>query len=265
MTTIVENINSGLFTWQSSAFAADSLLTLCLSCPEDHGFLNFKSRLDENRSERLKILREIIRQYYPSFDGPIVQMGTTSLNETAIIAECDDLHDGKVISSTDALITDRRNVAFFFSPADCLPIFLWSKEEKVAAMVHGHWRQTLELSVNAVHAMHYFYGIEHDNIRCEIGPSIQQCCYRFDRKLISDDQLNHHVWKNHIQTHHDQVAINLQSATMSNLILNGLKTYNVNSSYICTCCSKNSNQQYNFPSNFRDHSPNRFIALMLIM
>ncbi|RMG77015.1 MAG: laccase domain-containing protein, partial [Bacteroidetes bacterium] len=65
----------------------------------------------------------------------VLQAQTHSGNVTVVSESC-------MLQDNDALITKERNLALCISIADCTPILLFDKKNKVIAGVHSGWRGT---------------------------------------------------------------------------------------------------------------------------
>ncbi|MFZ2323141.1 MAG: peptidoglycan editing factor PgeF [Ignavibacteriaceae bacterium] len=94
---------------------------------------------------------------------------------------------------SDALITSKNNLGLAISAADCTPIFIYDRKNKVIAGVHSGWRGTkqkilyktlLELAGN--------FNSKAENLFVYIGPSISAVNYevgqdvaeKFDKKYV---------------------------------------------------------------------------------
>ena len=81
----------------------------------------------------------------------------------------------------DAIITCRTNLAICIKTADCVPVFIVDKVQKVIAAVHAGWRGTaLGISAKVIRLMQHQYGSLPQDILAAIGPSIGRCCYEVD-------------------------------------------------------------------------------------
>lgn len=73
----------------------------------------------------------------------------------------------------DAILTDRPGVTLFMRFADCVPIFLFDPQRKVAGLAHAGWMGTVRGTVAAaVKAMQDCYHSRPQDILAGIGPSI---------------------------------------------------------------------------------------------
>ena len=89
------------------------------------------------------------------------------------------------LMETDALITNERRICVAVMSADCVPILLFDRKNKVIAAVHAGWRGTvariLELTLQEMNAA---YGTAGDDIVAGIGPSVSQDSYEVGEEVV---------------------------------------------------------------------------------
>lgn len=136
---------------------------------------------------------------------------------------------------TDALITDRRGIYLVVSVADCPPVFLYSPEGHVIAVVHSGWRGTLDrIAARTVVEIEDGCSCNPEGIIAVIGPSIGPCCYEvgedvasmFDGRFLTGSAKGGH-------------RLNLWEAVKQQLIESGLNPKNIFNPEVCTCCNQN--------------------------
>lgn len=82
---------------------------------------------------------------------------------------------------TDALILNNKDQAIYLNFADCTPVILYDKMQKIAAISHAGWRGTVQRIVpKTVEKMNSYP----QNIIAVIGPAICEKCYE-----VGDDVL----------------------------------------------------------------------------
>lgn len=82
------------------------------------------------------------------------------------------------IPDTDALITDKRNLALAIFTADCLPIFLYEPKKPAIGLIHASWRSSKEnLTSKTVQLMKKLFNIRSEDLYVGFGPAIRKCCY----------------------------------------------------------------------------------------
>jgi len=89
------------------------------------------------------------------------------------------------LMETDALITNERRICVAVMSADCVPILLFDRKNKVIAAVHAGWRGTvariLELTLQEMNAV---YGTAGADIVAGIGPSVSQDSYEVGEEVV---------------------------------------------------------------------------------
>ena len=89
------------------------------------------------------------------------------------------------LMETDALITSEKGICVAVMSADCVPILLFDKKNKVVAAVHSGWRGTvariLDLTLQEMKAT---YGTKGEDIVAAIGPSVSQDSYEVGEEVV---------------------------------------------------------------------------------
>lgn len=91
---------------------------------------------------------------------------------------------GKTIELCDGLITNDKNIYLCIFTADCMPVFLASRDYSVVAMVHAGWRGLAGgIIESATIRFLEDFGISSQDIIAYIGPHISKCCYQVGNEL----------------------------------------------------------------------------------
>ena len=89
------------------------------------------------------------------------------------------------LMETDALITRERGICIAVMSADCVPILLLDKKNKVIAAVHSGWRGTVARILDlTLKEMKSVYGTKGENIVAAIGPSVSQDSYEVGSEVV---------------------------------------------------------------------------------
>ncbi|MBR7042337.1 MAG: peptidoglycan editing factor PgeF [Bacilli bacterium] len=164
------------------------------------------------------------------------------------------IHSGKVITlddnyknntDGDSLITNVPNKALIIRTADCIPIVLYDKKNKVLAAVHSGWKGTLNnIVINALNMMVDKYKSNIEDISAYLYPSIRQCHFE-----VEDDVYN--LFKDKITNINDYTTnkgikyyIDLEKIITDNLTNAGIK--NIHDSNICTYCNHDEYYSYRY-------------------
>ena len=141
------------------------------------------------------------------------------------------------LKGIDALITHLPRICICVLTADCAPIFIYDKNNKVIAMVHAGWRGTVKgIGVKTIQEMSRIYGSAPDELICGIGPSIGPDIYEVGHEVIEavkyafgDDSAQ--LLKN---TDSDHALLNLWEANKILLTRAGVRPDNIEVAGICT-------------------------------
>lgn len=86
---------------------------------------------------------------------------------------------------TDALVTDKHNIALGLNFADCVPVILWDKILNVGGIAHAGWRGTAKkIAEKTVITLCEKYGSKPANILAAIGPAIGKEFFSVDLNVF---------------------------------------------------------------------------------
>ena len=238
---MLEISNDNIWYWKPDIFANTNFLPICLTRPE--GF---------TRAQAEEKLTNYFRVHAGTTCSPARLQVNFGLNIQAG-------HKIESLAQTDAVLTQKELMPFYFQPGDCLPIFLWDEFNQVGGVMHASWRQIPDLPMLTIHKMFRTFNSRPANLLAAIGPSIGPCCYKFKKEVTA--QVDQPFWQNFIREKDDLIEINLQAAAIASLKSNGVKKIEL--ADICTCCTKK-NDEFIFPSYFREKAKTLFIAAFCI-
>ena len=133
---------------------------------------------------------------------------------------------GRVFES-DALITNRTEIALSIQVADCVPIFLYEPSVPCIGLIHAGWKGTaLNISKNTVLAMSRHFHADPGLIQAFIGPSIGPCCYHVGPEVL-----------NHFTSVTADSCLDLWQVNISQMQSAGIQPDHIESSGICTRCN----------------------------
>jgi YfiH family protein len=98
---------------------------------------------------------------------------------------------------SDALITDKPNLALTISSADCTPVFIYDSLNKIVAAIHSGWRGTQQkITLKTLNKLFGEFNSKPENLFVFIGPSISQKNYEvglevarlFDNKYVKESE-----------------------------------------------------------------------------
>lgn len=176
----------------------------------------------------------IIRPYQTHTD--IVKCVTNSVSSISIFPI--------EYENVDGLITNKSEVVFSLSYADCIPLFFYEPIKKVIGNIHSGWKGTLnKIGQKAVLKMIQEYDCNPKDIICCIGPSIRKCHFEvkedvyemFYEKFLYTGKIDSIIHKK--KDIEDKYYID--TVLINKIILEevGLKEKNIIDSGLCTVCN----------------------------
>jgi len=146
----------------------------------------------------------------------------------------------------DAVVTREKGILIGVQVADCVPILLYDRKQKIAGAVHAGWRGTAaSILKRTIETMNGRFLSEPADIMVAIGPSIRACCYEvgydvFDAVTSSTDEGQFHriIGEKHY--------VDLSAANNHQALSMGIPGQNIRVSEECTFCSPDKFFSYRF-------------------
>ena len=166
---------------------------------------------------------------------------------TQIHSNIINIVDNNYLNETkgDALITNIKNTPLVVKTADCIPILLYDKKNRVIATIHSGWKGTMNnIVIDALNTMIEKYNSNKEDIKAYLYPSIRKCHFeveidvyeQFKEKIVNIDK---YTEKKGIKYY-----IDLQQIVIDNLKQNGIKE--IYDSKICTYCNHDKYYSYRY-------------------
>jgi YfiH family protein len=140
----------------------------------------------------------------------------------------------------DAIVTNRANLAICIKTADCVPVFIVDKVQKVIAVVHAGWRgSALGICAKVIKLMQNQYRTQPSDILAAIGPSISKCCYEVDSATAEAfrGQNNSELFLRQGKKK-GKWMLDLPEANRRQLLEAGIPESNIDVSGYCTTCNQ---------------------------
>lgn len=145
-----------------------------------------------------------------------------------------------VIEETDALITNKENLALTVLTADCLPIFLFDPVKNAIAAVHAGSRGLLfHVIEHTLSAMCSAYDTNPEDLLVGIGPSICRACYEVSETFAKQYHDAFPDFADIISKHRQKYTIDLRKIAVQMLEKEGILSTNIEVSDYCTKCDNN--------------------------
>jgi len=91
------------------------------------------------------------------------------------------------LQNNDGMITSQKNIILTACSADCAPVYLFSPEKKVIALLHsGRTGTKKQIIKTALKKMKNEYQIDFSSVIAAIGPSICKNCYEINEQIEAE-------------------------------------------------------------------------------
>jgi polyphenol oxidase len=145
-----------------------------------------------------------------------------------------------IIPNCDALFTSETLYALGIFTADCVPLFIVDKSNKVFALVHAGWRGAKDgIVLNMMNLLKQNYNTS-DYIFV-FGPHLKECCYEFGEEYKKDFNLVSRNVKGE-----NKYFLNLENYIINQLLNLGIKENKIFKSNYCTGCNNDLFFSYRF-------------------
>jgi hypothetical protein len=141
---------------------------------------------------------------------------------------------GSQLGESDALITDKLNTGLAISSADCTPIFIYDKKNRLIAGVHSGWRGTEKrILLKTLNKLFKEFGSSPENLFVYIGPSISQKNYEVGPEVAA--LFN----EKYARERGNKFLLDVNGANYDMLIQAGVPEKNIENSKLCSFDMKN--------------------------
>jgi YfiH family protein len=149
------------------------------------------------------------------------------------------VNKGEAIGESDALITDKFEIGLAVSSADCTPVFIYDKKNKVIAGIHSGWRGTeKKILQKTLTKLFNDFNSSPENLIVYMGPSISQKNYEVGPEVVASFNNKYYKPKG------EKFLLNVPSANYDMLIEAGIPEKNIEKSDLCTYEMKDFLQSY---------------------
>jgi YfiH family protein len=145
------------------------------------------------------------------------------------------------IPNTDGIYTEEKNVLLTSVYADCVPLYFWAPEHGLIGLAHAGWKGSVkEIASRMICCWVEKEGIPKEGIFVAIGPSIQDCCYIVDDRVINEIQkiIKDGEKPPYKEVSTGQYSLNLSYLNKLLLLKAGVLEKNISMSSKCTSCEE---------------------------
>ncbi len=152
----------------------------------------------------------------------------------------------RVPKVADAVITDNRGIFIGVQVADCVPVLLFDKKQKVAGAVHAGWRGTAAAILKkTIEMMSERFLSSPKDIIMAIGPAIGGCCYVVGYEVI-ESVVRASGDGDYYRISGGKYCIDLASANRQQAVSSGVSAEQIWLAEECTFCRPEKYYSYRF-------------------
>ncbi len=154
-------------------------------CPEDApGELNLGFTAADDRETVLRNRRLFAEAITGSADTPLVPLRQVHSNVVVVATAADfGLNPPR---KGDGIITGEPGLLLAVQTADCIPVLVADRKQRVVAAFHAGWRGTVKRIVETgIGRMRLEFGSHPEDLVAAIGPGIGPCCYSVGEEVLS--------------------------------------------------------------------------------
>ncbi|HEX7066506.1 MAG TPA: peptidoglycan editing factor PgeF [Bacillales bacterium] len=144
------------------------------------------------------------------------------------------------VPETDGLYTREAGVLLSLGYADCVPLYFFAPGWNIAGIAHAGWRGTTsDIAGKMIECWGEQEEIPRDEIRVIIGPSIGECCYEVDQRVINkvEKVLNGKAGGVYRPLDAEHFKLNLKECNNRLCKKAGISEDHIEISSYCTSCS----------------------------
>lgn len=144
------------------------------------------------------------------------------------------------LDGVDSLITDLPQVCIGITTADCVPVLIFDKVNKVVAAVHAGWRGTCSRIVEkTIQQMIITYGTKPNEVFASIGVSISPEVYNVGEELITEFEEANFPITEIFNRHDNKLYLDLWNANKWLLMQSGIPESQIEITGICSFTHSN--------------------------
>lgn len=143
--------------------------------PFDSFNLGGHIRDDEFKQDAISNRKKLLGSLSLKFEKIVVAGQVHSRNVTVI----KDPQQVPNVSGVDGLTTNCPDVTLMLHFADCVPVIVFDRRKRIAAIFHAGWKGTAaRISGHGVETMAAEFGSNPADMVAAVGPAIGSCCYQ---------------------------------------------------------------------------------------
>jgi polyphenol oxidase len=155
-------------------------------CAEDaEGDLNLGFTTDDQREAVLENRRLLVEAVSGDASTPLVPLRQFHSN-LVVIADKDDANRERP-RKADGVISAVAGLLVGIQTADCIPVLVADRKQRIVGAFHAGWRGTVKRIVElGVGRMRLEFGCRPQDLIAAIGPGNSRCCYSVGEEVLSE-------------------------------------------------------------------------------
>lgn len=155
--------------------------------------------------------------------------------------------EGKALLEGDGSLTQTPGVMLGILTADCVPVLIADRRQRVVAAIHAGWRGTVGCIVeHGIRVMQARYDTRPEDLIAAIGPAIGPCCFEVGEEVRSHfleefpygEELVSASYSGVGGSEAASVRIDLPEANRRQLLASGVPAGNIQVLAECTACTR---------------------------
>lgn len=188
--------------------------------------LNLGLHVGDNPLNVLKN-REIFASFFDANMEDLCFMEQTHSSKARVV-------ESAVLSHSDAIITQQKNIVLCVMSADCVPVILFDQKTKTAAAIHaGRNGAFLNIIANTLSVMKENFGSNPTNIIAFLGASVRSCCYEIQSEILKTAKKD---FGYALEKQGKKWFLDIQQIIKTQLQDNGILS--IKDDNVCTCCNE---------------------------
>jgi YfiH family protein len=139
-----------------------------------------------------------------------------------------------IISKTDGLVTNKKNIYLSVTAADCIPVLFYDFKSKIVGVAHAGWRGVVGNIIKKTVDNIFKLGGNAESIAVSMGPGIKQCHFEISKDIL--DKFN--TCPEFIERRENKYVVNLKGIIKKQLTEIGIKNENIDNNNDCTFCNE---------------------------
>ena len=191
----------------------------------------FSNKADGSMHRHLR--KENRAKYFEKIGIDPQKVVTADLIRGAKVQRVDESLAGTIVSDTDGLVTDTKDLVLTVTGADCFPVYFYDPARLAIGLIHVGWRGLLKGIVqNTVKVMMDEFKTDPSELIVGIGPGIRDCHF----EISPEDEHLYAEYPNFILKKEEGFFVDIPGIIKEQLNRCGLKAENIEDSDLCTFC-----------------------------